>query len=435
MTNFVSGRQRWLPYCHSVSGVPFSRSALLVLFSCGVLLFALSVLLPAYDTAPRAVSASITNSYNASAVGHAVLYEMLRRLDFPLSRRLGGQPIPRGRGALLVLAEPDSRLPAESGAELLFAPCRLLVLPKWRGVKDEKHPGRIVKARPLPVDEAARVYLTFADATGTVVRTLWPSAWTVNELGVTPSGGEVVQLVRSAKMRPVVGTKAGMLVGELREGGSRVWVLSDPDVLSNHGLVRGDNAAFMIALLAAIRGEGPGRAGSPVVFDESLHGFRQPEDTSLRLLFSFPFSLVVLLICASGALLALAGARRFGVPQRAAPACAFGTEELIANSARMLDYAGYQDTTLRRYARMTLRAAGRALHAPPGLDERALTAWLDSIGRARGVEASCAEILNEIDRTPSGGRRALERLFTLAGNMHQWKEEILHDAGTRGQTR
>ena len=418
-----------------MSGVPFSRSALLVLFSCGVLLFALSVLLPAYDTAPRAVSASITNSYNASAVGHAVLYEMLRRLDFPLSRRLGGQPIPRGRGALLVLAEPDSRLPAESGAELLFAPCRLLVLPKWRGVKDEKHPGRIVKARPLPVDEAARVYLTFADATGTVVRTLWPSAWTVNELGVTPSGGEVVQLVRSAKMRPVVGTKAGMLVGELREGGSRVWVLSDPDVLSNHGLVRGDNAAFMIALLAAIRGEGPGRAGSPVVFDESLHGFRQPEDTSLRLLFSFPFSLVVLLICASGALLALAGARRFGVPQRAAPACAFGTEELIANSARMLDYAGYQDTTLRRYARMTLRAAGRALHAPPGLAERALTAWLDSIGRARGVEASCAEILNEIDRTPSGGRRALERLFTLAGNMHQWKEEILHDAGTRGQTR
>ncbi len=418
-----------------MSGVPFSRSALLVLFSCGVLLFALSVLLPAYDTAPRAVSASITNSYNASAVGHAVLYEMLRRLDFPLSRRLGGQPIPRGRGALLVLAEPDSRLPAESGAELLFAPCRLLVLPKWRGVKDEKHPGRIVKARPLPVDEAARVYLTFADATGTVVRTLWPSAWTVNELGVTPSGGEVVQLVRSAKMRPVVGTKAGMLVGELREGGSRVWVLSDPDVLSNHGLVRGDNAAFMIALLAAIRGEGPGRAGSPVVFDESLHGFRQPEDTSLRLLFSFPFSLVVLLICASGALLALAGARRFGVPQRAAPACAFGTEELIANSARMLDYAGYQDTTLRRYARMTLRAAGRALHAPPGLDERALTAWLDSIGRARGVEASCAEILNEIDRTPSGGRRPLERLFTLAGNMHQWKEEILHDAGTRGQTR
>ena len=101
----------------------------------------------------------------------------------------------------------------------------------------------------------------------------------------------------------------------------------------------------------------------------------------------------------------------------------------------MLDYAGYQDTTLRRYARMTLRAAGRALHAPPGLDERALAVWLDRIGRARGVEASCAELLNEIDRTPSGGRHALERLFTLVGNMHQWKEEILHDAGTRGQAR
>ncbi len=418
-----------------MSVAPFSRSALLVLFSCAFLLFALSVLLPAYDTAPRAVSASMTNSYNASAVGHAVLYEMLRRLDFPLSRRLGGQPVPRGRGALLVLAEPDSGMLAESGAELLSSPCRLLILPKWRGVEDEKHPGRIAEAEPLPVETAARTYLTFADGVGTVVRTLWPSAWAVNELGVTPAGGEVIQLVRSAKMRPVVGTKAGMLVGELREGESRVWVLSDPDVLSNHGLVRGDNAAFVIALLAAIRGEGPGRAGGPVVFDESLHGFRQPEETSLRLLFSFPFSLVVLLICASGALLALAGARRFGVPQRAIPAGSSGTEELIANSARMLDYAGYQDMTLRRYARMTLRAAGHALHAPPGLDERALAVWLDRIGRARGVEASCAEMLSEIDRTPSGGHRALERLFTLAGNMHQWKEEMLHDAGTRGQAR
>ena len=418
-----------------MSVAPFSRSALLVLFSCAFLLFALSVLLPAYDTAPRAVSASMTNSYNASAVGHAVLYEMLRRLDFPLSRRLGGQPVPRGRGALLVLAEPDSGMLAESGAELLSSPCRRLILPKWRGVEDEKHPGRIAEAEPLPVETAARTYLTFADGAGTVVRTLWPSAWAVNELGVTPAGGEVIQLVRSAKMRPVVGTKAGMLVGELREGESRVWVLSDPDVLSNHGLVRGDNAAFVIALLAAIRGEGPGRAGGPVVFDESLHGFRQPEETSLRLLFSFPFSLVVLLICASGALLALAGARRFGVPQRAIPAGSSGTEELIANSARMLDYAGYQDMTLRRYARMTLRAAGHALHAPPGLDERALAVWLDRIGRARGVEASCAEMLSEIDRTPSGGRRALERLFTLAGNMHQWKEEMLHDAGTRGQAR
>ena len=85
-------------------------------------------------------------------------------------------------------------------------------------MEDEKHPGRIAEAEPLPVETAARTYLTFADGAGTVVRTLWPSAWAVNELGVTPAGGEVIQLVRSAKMRPVVGTKAGMLVGELREG-------------------------------------------------------------------------------------------------------------------------------------------------------------------------------------------------------------------------
>lgn len=418
-----------------MSKTPFSRSALIVLFSCAALLFALSVLLPAYDDSPRVVSTTMTNSYNASAVGHGVLYDMLRRLGFPVSRSFGGQPVPRGNGSLLVLAEPDFKFMEESsGIELLSVPCLLLVLPKWRGVEDGKHPGWIAEAKPLPV-ESAMAALRFADGSGTVVRTLWPSAWTVNEPGVAPTGSEVVQLVRSPKMRPVVGSETGMLVGELREGGRRVWVLSDPDVLSNHGIVKGDNAAFMVALFESIREAGPHRFGPPVVFDESLHGFRRPEDTSLRLLFRFPFSLVVLLLCASGALLALAGARRFGAPQRAIPACSFGTEELIANSARMLDYAGYQDMTLRRHARMTLRAAGRALHAPAGLEEAGLAAWLDRIGKARGVGRSCADILREIDETRPGGRRELARLFALVGNMYQWKREILHETGTGEQTR
>lgn len=418
-----------------MSKTPFSRSALIVLFSCALLLFALSVLLPAYDDSPRVVSTTMTNSYNASAVGHGVLYDMLRRLGFPVSRRFGGQPVPRGNGSMLVLAEPDFNFMGESsGIELLSVPRLLLVLPKWGGVEDKTRPGWIAEAKPLSVESAA-VDLRFADGSGIVVRTLWPSSWTVNELGVAPAGDDVVQLVRSPKMRPIVGAETGILVGELRDGGRRVWVLSDPDVLSCHGLVRGDNAAFMVALISAARGAGPGHAGPPVVFDEGLHGFSRPEDTAFRLLFRFPFSLVVLLLCASGALLALAGARRFGAPQRAIPACSFGTEELIANSARMLDYAGYQDMTLRRHVRMTLRAAGRALHAPAGLNDGELAAWIDRIGRARGVEQSCADILREIDETRPGGRRELARLFALVGNMYQWKREILHDAGTREQTR
>ncbi len=413
---------------------PFSRSALVLLFAGALLLFSLSVLLPAYDDTPRASSTSMTNTYNSSAVGHAALYEMLRLLDFPVVRKLGGQSVPRGRGSLLVLAEPGLDFFMESGIELLSHPRLLLVLPKWRGVEDERRPGWIAEAKPLPV-ENARMALTFAEGKGAVVRTLWPSVWTINELGVVPTGTDVVQLVRSSTMRPVVGTETGMLVGELRDGGNRVWVLSDPDVLSNHGLVKGDNAAFMVSLISAARGAGPGRAGPPVVFDEGLHGFSQPEDTAFRLLFRFPFSLAVLLLCAAGALLALAGARRFGAPLPAEVACGYGTGELIANSARMLDYAGYQDMTLRRHAHMTLRAAGRALHAPAGLEGAALAAWLDCIGKARGVERSCADILREIDETQPGGRRDLARLFALVGNMYQWKREILHDDGTREQTR
>ncbi len=414
---------------------PFSRSSLILLFSCALLLFALSVLLPAYDDSPRGDFRTRVSSYDASAIGHAAFYDMLRRLDFPVSRRLGGQSPAMGKGSLLVMIEPDGIFADDDSSELLAVPSRLVVLPKWKGVRDERRPDWISRAYPSDVREASLCCQQFADGTAEVVRTLWPATWKTNELGIVPKGGEVVQLVRSPRMRAVVGTDEGILVGETWDGMGSVWVLSDPDLLSNSGLVQGDNALFMVRLISTIRGEGPGRLGPPVMFDEGLHGFTLPENTSIRQLFRFPYSLVVLLVCLSGALLALAGSLRFGKPQRIGSACLYGTEELIVNGARMLDYAGYQDMILRRHARMTLRAAGDALHAPSGLGDGELAVWLDRIGQARGVELSCAELLRDIERTPSGGRRDLERLFALVGNMYQWKREILHDSGTCGQTR
>ena len=90
----------------------------------------------------------------------------------------------------------------------------------------------------------------------------------------------------------------------------------------------------------------------------------------------------------AGFLLAfLAGAGRFGAPLAPGRAPDFGKARLIANGARLLDYAGHHDEVLRRYARRTVRAAARALHAPPGLEAEALTAWLDRVGAARAIRA------------------------------------------------
>jgi hypothetical protein len=113
----------------------------------------------------------------------------------------------------------------------------------------------------------------------------------------------------------------------------------------------------------------------------------------------------------------------------------FGKGKLIDNSARLLDYAGHHAALLTRYVRMTVHLAARGLHAPPGLDETALAAWLDRVGKARGTAGSCLDILNNLDRPSSGKRRnAAENrdsgrvagLFASALAIYNWKGEILH---------
>ena len=409
---------------------PFTRSALILLLTCGLALFALSVLLPAYDDGtPDRGDTARAGTYSVSAIGHAGVYDMLRRLDFPVSRGRGHTLDMVGGGTLMVI-EPDPwRLDDELGPRLLMeVPSLVLVLPKWRGVPDKRHSGWVGEVRPESLDAARRV-LSHVTGEGDVARVARPAAWTDNELGVVPALPEVVQVARSPALRPVVGTADGMLVGELimDEGDDNtVWVLADPDVISNHGLGKGENTAFVLALLRRARGAEREAARAPLVFDESVHGFRAAERSGISWLFRFPYGIVTGLTGLSALLAFLAGAGRFGAPLAPGRAPDFGKARLIANGARLLDYAGHHDEVLRRYARRTVRAAARALQAPPGLEAEALTAWLDRVGAARGARDSCSDLMRRVANLKPGDPRSLPRLFACACAVHRWKGEITH---------
>lgn len=410
---------------------PFSRSALVLLLTCATGLFALSVLLPAYSDAPAggSTNSARAGTYSNSAIGHAGVYDMLRRLGYPVSRGLDRPLSMVGASGTLVVIEPDVwRLDGEDGLRLLAAPSLLLVLPKWRGVEDKQHAGWLASVKAVPLNNA-RETLALVVGRGDVLRAPWPAVWTDNALGVAPTGSGVVQLMRSPLMKPVVGTADGMLVGELaasEAGGKIVWVLADPDVLSNHGIGKGDNVAFTLALLRVLRGAYRESSGAPVVFDETVHGFRAAQKNLMSLLFRFPFVVVTALLCASAALLILAGTGRFGAPKPPRPVLDFGKARLIANGAHLLDYAGHHDEVLRRYVRMSIRSAAHSLHAPEGLSSAALAAWLDRVGEARGVHASCSDIMRQMDNLKPGDARSMPRLLACAGAIHRWKGEIVY---------
>ena len=134
----------------------FSRSALGLLLASAVALFALSVILHAYDDDPVATEArSRPGAYSVSALGYAGFYDTLRRLDRPVSRSVGNTLAMVGQRGTLVVAEPDlEHVSSAEGMKLMGAPRLLLVLPKWGDELDEEPPVWVAGARPLHQDYA-----------------------------------------------------------------------------------------------------------------------------------------------------------------------------------------------------------------------------------------------------------------------------------------
>ena len=414
---------------------PFSVPALILLLSCAVALFAASALLEGHGGDAAGGNRAGPGAYSVSALGYAGFYDTLRRLERPVVRSAGRARATAGQRGLLIVAEPEIfGLPHEYIASLAEMPRLLLVLPKRQGERDPARLEWIAKAVPVPVEYAQQT-LALVAGDGAVARGDWPAAWKTNELGVTPSGTGWVQLARSKDMRPIVGNDDGMLVGELRHGDNIVWVLSDPDVMANHGLGRGDNAAFMFTLVDRLGSLDNSGDNGPIVFDETVHGFQEAESSPVALLFRFPFSIVTALLCVAALLFAYAGASRFGAPRAAPPETDFGKSQLIGNGARLLDYAGHHALVLDRYARMTVRFVAVALHAPPGLAEDELLCWLDRVGKARGVKDSCADILHTVDTIIAGDAKNLSGLFACVRNIHRWKGELLHGTSAHRRAR
>ncbi|MDR3077138.1 MAG: hypothetical protein LBV15_00040 [Planctomycetota bacterium] len=405
----------------------FSRRALLSLAAASTVLFAVSLILRARgDGQTQSGTTAGPDSRSVSALGHAGFYDTLRRLGRPARRRHHPLSPPPGGDGVLILAEPDAEaLPEKIRREIQAAPRLLLVLPKWRGRPDPPRP-KWVAEKWLGPRQAAQEALELISGESRVFRREWPAGWSHNELPFSPSGTGVAQLIRpGGEIRPIVGGDEGVLVGEIAGENGLAWILSDPDPLANQGLLLGENAAFAVALADALRNGKAGETGGIIVFDETTRGVGRSGGSLFGRLFRFPGAAVTIIAAAAAAMLLLAGTGRFGAVVPARREIDFGKRKLLANGARLLDQAGHQAPVLGHYARMVMRSTAQALHAPPRLDEAGTAAWLDRIGRARGLTGSCRDFLGA-----TGGAEPA-RLRALAA--HRWKKEMLDAAASGGR--
>ncbi|MDP6475965.1 MAG: DUF4350 domain-containing protein, partial [Alphaproteobacteria bacterium] len=219
----------------------FSPKALISMIGLGLLAFGGAAYFLIYgDT--RTDTAIGADSYSYSALGHRAFVETLRRQGIAVRVSRNNSAGKAGTSNLLVIAEPNGNW-AGGDAEAYLRPARrvLIVLPKHFGVRDERR-RRWVK-RVLPRDiEAAREVLQSVAPDGDVSRSA-AAAWRLGKFAETPDI-QSPQLMSGPGLVPLIGAGDGrMIVAQVTRAERReqtIWLLSDPDILSNHGLGKGE---------------------------------------------------------------------------------------------------------------------------------------------------------------------------------------------------
>jgi hypothetical protein len=397
----------------------FSRKLLLGWIAGAVVIFAASMYLMGAkeEQGPDPTGPS---TFSRSAIGHAGIFDVLQRLDIPVIKSSSNSLGRLEKGGVLVLAEPRMSVRGDDSiGQLVKAEKVLLVLPKWFGLRSEQNPSWLRQVRQRSITDAYWAVGLVAQSMA-VVREEGTVEWTTNQIGLAPNVASPIQLIKGSGLRPVIAGERGMLVGELVERNRTVLVLSDPDVIENHGLAREGNAALAVALIKRLRG-----TTGTVVFDETIHGYTAPAENPFSLLFRFPFVIATVQGLVAVALLLWATLARFGSPQSVPPPLTAGRAGLLQNMAKLIEFTGHQQVMVRRYVEETLRHVARQLHAPRALAGDALVAWLNRVGGARGVTVDCGALMQQARELGAAGRRDQASLVRLARDTHRWQGEML----------
>jgi hypothetical protein len=403
-------------------GELFSPRTLLAIIAIGTAAFVGMVYLEMFGTDDPDFEIG-PSTYSSSALGHKALMETLRRLDVPVVVSRFRTADKTGSGSLLVLAEPDdSDISEELVGGFGDLPHGLLVLPKWDGRRDSSKP-RWVETMDMVSVEAVESVLERAQVDALVKRIEGTFTLDVPKLGGQIELTNPQIMIDTRGLTPVVSLKGGILIGETDLGSGRQWVLSDPDLISNHGIDQGDNAVVAVSIIEALR---PG--GGAVIFDETIHGL-ELRPNLLRTAFELPFSIVTLSAAVAIALAIWAGLMRFGRPDPSQRALQPGKVTLIRTTADLLRQGSRKGTVelvLTRYLKAQIADLVARLNGPRGLDENRQIAWLDDLAVARRLGARLKPLAAAIEATAKSHSTDPGRALRLAADLHAWKQEFLY---------
>jgi len=286
----------------------------------------------------------------------------------------------------------------------------LVVLPKWNTVSDADTKGWVDYRSLLPPFEPQGVLAPGWKLKVTRRRSGGRSLVSTADLpaGIRFTAPRPLQTINGADLTALITDGAGgIVVGRLGDG--PLYVLADPDLLSNRGMAYAGNAASALALLDWMNSN----QAQSIGFDVTLNGFGQSR-SPLKLAFEPPFLPMTVAIVVA---MLLAGAQalgRFGPVRPRARAIAFGKTALVDNAAALVRKAGREARLGGRYGEVIRERAVVAFGVPARLRDAALDAYLDNLGGPRRF----TELVEAADTAGD-----IYALVAAARALHDWKWE------------
>jgi hypothetical protein len=412
----------------------FSPKVVLGMIVAGVFAFSAFVVLSTYAPDLQSGDNGRAHALSRSAIGYGGMVRLLRNLNEPVivSRR----DLRREEPALIVFT-PESNLSRDAYVKAAQLSSRtLVVLPKWTGGLDPRHPGWVGGLEPVvPRDLAGLLKaIGIPKASTTIDKGAAPQRLT--GAPDSPAEGLVLetgpihnlQTLSGPGLTPVLVDGKGRMV-LARRAPTETYVLADPDLLNTMGLKDVRTARAGVEILRALRDDRSGiyrrDTGRTIAFDATLNGFARSQSL-LKLAFEPPFVGATLCLVGAALLMGLHAAARFRAVRRGERALALGKDALIDNSAGLIRMARREPALAPRYAELqraaAVRALGGARHGGSRLEGQALTDFLDRQGQRFGA-ADSASALDEETRTV----RSLGDLMKVAVKWHQWRLEMTRE--------
>jgi hypothetical protein len=317
-----------------------------------------------------------------------------------------------GRPYVAIVPEERIDLWSRMDAELQGAGAILLVLPKWEAVGTGDARGWIKEVRrkePDVIRSALRSVVS--DAQMVVAKS--PSR--------LPAALVEPHTISSDSLEPVVTIDGQILVGELSGRQPRTWILSDPDVIANHGITRGENVRLAVGLIKRLL---PG-AETVMLAERSTQSVAAVHNPA-EVVFTFPFALIPLTFAAFVLVLGWGALGRFGSPLTALMVVRLGKHALIESAVGLITTSAQRFDVARRYARLALRDVCASLRAPREVDEQEAIEWIERTRRGGRRSPGYKALMQELDEAARAGLSDRNALASFAARIHRWKKELLN---------